>query len=334
MKLLVIGGSRFVGRHLIEAALEQGYDVTMFNRGQTNPGAYADVEEIHGDRDGGLDGLRGREWDVVVDTSGYVPRIVRQSAELLKDSVGHYVFVSSISVYQKPEEGLLDEADSPLHTLEDESVEEITGETYGGLKVLCENVVDEIYGERGTNVRAGFIVGNYDVAWRLPHLIHRYDSAGEKLAGRPEQAVQIIHARPLGEWMLHAAANNVSGAYNLTGEAIRMDTLLNAISAATGTGATPLYVGDPFLQDNEVAPIDGLHYWVPESFEKLMTAPVDKALAAGLQFMPLDEIIADVLGWSRSQNFETPPERVQQIAMLPEREADLLKRYHEAQPAE
>ena len=166
MDILVLGGSRFVGRHFVEAALDDGHNVTMFNRGQSNPGVYPDVTEIHGDRDGGLDGLKGKTWDVVVDVNGYFPRIVRQSAELLKDSVGRYVFVSSISVYSDMANQNT-EGEAPLHTLEDETVEEIRGDTYGGLKVLCEQLVSEIYGERALNVRPGFIVGRYDYAARL-----------------------------------------------------------------------------------------------------------------------------------------------------------------------
>lgn len=328
MKLLVIGGSQFVGRHLVEHALSAGYEVTMFNRGKTNPGIYPDVEEIHGDRDGGLDALKGRSWDVVVDTCGYVPRIVQQSAELLQDNVGKYVFVSSISVYQDFNDS--DEAEGALQTLEDETIEAVTGASYGGLKVLCENVVTEIYGERAINVRAGFIVGRYDVAWRMPHLIHRYDSAGEKLAGRPEQPVQYIHATDMCKWMLNAAAQGTHGNYNLTGQPIRMDALLGEIVKQTGADAKPFYVGDAWLQEQEIAPVDGLNYWVPQEAEGIMNAPTQRAQDTGFTAMSLPEMVADVLPWSREKDWSSVPERVQSIALTAEREAALLKKYHDA----
>jgi 2'-hydroxyisoflavone reductase len=171
MDVLIIGGTQFVGRHLTEAALDRGHRVTLFNRGKTNPDAYPGVERLTGNRDGDLEALKGRKWDVVFDPSGYVPRIVRQSAELLKDAVEHYVFVSSISVYvdtQQSAEG------DPVHELEDPTSEEV-GRYYGALKVACERTVTEIYGERGLNVRPGFIVGRYDPIYRLPFLLHRYE---------------------------------------------------------------------------------------------------------------------------------------------------------------
>ncbi|MBC8171703.1 MAG: NAD-dependent epimerase/dehydratase family protein, partial [Anaerolineae bacterium] len=155
MKVLILGGTQFVGRHLVEAALDAGHEVTLFNRGKTNPGIYPGVTEIHGDRVDDIGKLAGYTWDVVFDPSGYVPRIVRKSAEFLKDAVGRYVFVSSISVYA--EHDRTTEGD-PLEQVNDPTTEEIAGH-YGGLKALCEGVVTEIYGDRGLNVRPGFIVG-------------------------------------------------------------------------------------------------------------------------------------------------------------------------------
>src|SRR5579862_4568197 len=150
MKLLVLGGTKFLGRHVVDAGLARGDEVTIFTRGQTNPDLYPDVEHLVGDRDGSLDALTARSWDGVVDTSGYVPRVVRQSAELLRDSVGRYVFVSSISVYDDFSEPV-DES-SPVAALDDPATEEIM-EAYGALKAACEDVVEEVYGDRSARVR-------------------------------------------------------------------------------------------------------------------------------------------------------------------------------------
>ncbi|HUM68720.1 MAG TPA: hypothetical protein PLK31_07735 [Chloroflexota bacterium] len=162
MKLLIIGGTRFLGRAIVDAALAAGHEVTLFNRGQSNPGLYASLEPLAGDRDGGLGVLHGRTWDAVIDTCGYVPRLVRHSATLLADAVELYTFISSISVYADPSVAGIDE-DSPLGTMEDETVETIDGDTYGPLKVLCEKAATEAMHGRALNVRAGLIVGPHDL---------------------------------------------------------------------------------------------------------------------------------------------------------------------------
>src|ERR671917_1475666 len=160
MKLLILGGTLFLGRHIVESALRDGHEVTLFNRGQSHPELFPEVEKLRGDRDGALDALRGRSWDAVIDTSGFVPRVVRASAELLAGRVGRYVFISSISVY--PDHSRPVDEDSPVGRLEDESVEEVTGETYGPLKVLCERAAEEAMPGRALVIRPGLIVGPLD----------------------------------------------------------------------------------------------------------------------------------------------------------------------------
>ena len=196
MKLLILGGTKFLGRHTVDAARAAGHDVTIFTRGQTNPDLFPEVEHLQGDRDGDLGALDGRRWDGVVDTSGYVPRIVRQSAELLRDAVDRYVFVSSISVYEdfsKP----VDES-TPVAQLEDPATEEIM-ENYGALKAACETVVDEVYGDRGASVRAGLIVGPYDPTDRFTYWPRRIADGGDVLGpGDPSAPVQFVDARDLG----------------------------------------------------------------------------------------------------------------------------------------
>ncbi len=326
MDILILGGTQFVGRHLAEAALESGHRVTLFNRGQTGPNLYPEAEALRGDRDGKLDALKGRKWDVVFDPSGYLPRIVSQSADLLRDSVGRYVFISSISVYVDSDNA---DENAALHTLDDSLSEDIA-KHYGALKVACENVVSEIYGERGLNARPGFIIGPYDSAARLPGLLWRYDHEGERAAGRPEQGVQVIHARDMADWLLKAVENGYNGAYNLTGRPVTMHDVLDTVVQATGKATTITYTDDELLKMHDVMPVDGVGYWVPSEAEGIMRANVDKAFAAGFVERPLQQSISETLAWLRAEGFkrETLMERVQARAITLEREAEILTAWH------
>jgi 2'-hydroxyisoflavone reductase len=324
MDILIIGGTQFVGRHLVEAALEAGHHVTLFNRGKTNPGAYPQAEQLIGDRDGGLDALKGRKWDAVVDICGYVPRIVRQSAELLRDQVGRYLFVSSISVYADTAQTA---EDAPLLIPEEPESEDIP-KYYGGLKHLCEQVITEVYGERGVHVRAGFIVGRYDVVPRLPILISRFDQPGEKIAGRPDQPVQFIHARDIAEWCLGIIPQTASGAYNLTGQPLPMRTLLETLAQATGKNLQITYTNDAFLTEHEVPAVDGLTYWLPAEMGSFMNVPIQKALASGLTFHPLEWILRDTVEWFRTGAFKVDELIQNRPRLTPEREAELLRIWH------
>jgi len=327
MDVLIIGGTQFVGRHLVEAALDAGHNVTLFNRGCTDPGLYPQVEEIHGDRDGGLEPLRRRDWDVVFDPSGYVPRIVRQSAELLRDYVGRYVFISSVSVYA--DLNALTEGD-PLLELADPTIEDVM-RNYGALKVACERVVTEIYGERGLNARPGFIVGPYDPITRLPYLLQRFDKGGERLAGTPEQPVQIIHARDIADWLLRAVDQSLSGNYNLTGSPFPMRDLLNTIVETIDRPTTITYTSDAFLQKHGIQPIDGLTYWVPKELGSFMNASIQRALDKGLTFTSLKTTIAQTLAWLHS-GINKPDmfsEALKHAVLTQEREVELLRIWHE-----
>lgn len=324
MDILIIGGTQFVGRHLVEAALAAGHRVSLFNRGRTNPGLYPEAEHLIGDRDGGLDALRGRRWDAVVDICGYVPRIVRQSAELLRDQVERYVFVSSISVYADLAAGSSE--GSPVAEVDEPGSEEVL-KYYGGLKAQCEQVIDEVYGARGVSARAGFIVGRYDVVPRLPVLMRRFDHDGEKIAGRPEQPVQFIHARDLAEWCLGIIPQAVSGAFNLTGQPMPMRTLLEALAQAAGKQIRVTYTSDDFLTEHEVAPIDGLTYWVPEAMDAIMQVTIDKALSTGLTFHSLEWILRDTLDWWRTGGFASD-DSMNRPQLTAERELELLRIWH------
>ena len=217
MRLLILGGTKFLGRHAAVEALRHGHELTLFNRGQTDAEAFPEAERITGDRDGGLDGLEGRNFDAVIDTSGYVPRVVRASAELLHGHTKLYLFVSTISVYAGFGEPVDEE--SAVGTLADETVEEVTGDTYGPLKALCEAAVQDVYGDRAAIVRPGLIVGPYDPTDRFTYWVRRVADGGEVLApGRPERMTQVIDARDLASFLLDLAEGLQGGVYNATGE--------------------------------------------------------------------------------------------------------------------
>src|SRR4028119_2505797 len=239
MDLLILGGTRFLGRHLVEEALGRGHRVTLFNRGESTPGLFPDVEELRGERGGDLSPLRGRRWDAAIDTSGYLPREVRHSAELLADSAGHYSFVSSISVYEDFVRTGIDE-DAPVLEPPDPEPEEMSWELYGGLKVVCERAVEAAMPGRALVVRPGMSVGPHDYTDRFPYWRRRVAEGGDVLApGDPAQQVQLIDARDRAGWMVRMAEEGRTGVFNATGPEyeLTMRGLLECIREATGTAA-------------------------------------------------------------------------------------------------
>jgi 2'-hydroxyisoflavone reductase len=300
MKLLILGGTRFVGRALVESALANGHEVTLFNRGQSNPDLYPEVEQLRGDRDGGLDALRGRQWDAVIDTCGYVPRLVGDSARLLADAVAHYTFISSISVYADFNRAGIDE-NHPLATMPDETVETIDGETYGPLKVLCEKVVDEAMNGRSLQVRAGLIVGPHDPTDRFSYWPYRAAQGGEVLApGSPDAPVQFIDVRDLAAWTVQAAERQLTGAYNATGPAapLSMQSLLHTCREVSGSDAVFTWVDEAVILENEIAPWTELPLWLPgEDGAAFGGVDCRKAQANGLTYRPLADTIRDTLAW-------------------------------------
>jgi 2'-hydroxyisoflavone reductase len=299
MKILVLGGTKFLGRHVVDAALARGDEVTIFTRGQTNSGLYPGVEHLTGDRDGKLGALAGRSWDGVVDTSGYVPRVVRQSAELLRDSVERYVFVSSISAYGDPSVPLTET--SPLAELEDPLTEEVES-SYGALKAACEHVLEEVFGDRGSSVRAGLIAGPYDPTERFTYWPRRIAEGGEVLApGDPDAPVQFIDARDLAAFLLVLATRGPGGPLNATGpaEPLTMRDALERIRGGVGAACTFTWVDDETLLAAEVGPWMELPLWLPGAeYSGMLQADISRALAAGLTFRPLEETARDTLAWS------------------------------------
>jgi 2'-hydroxyisoflavone reductase len=300
VKLLVLGGTLFVGRHVVEAALARGHEVTLLNRGRSNPELFPEAEKLRGDRDGDLSALGGRRWDTAIDVSARLPRWVRTSTGLLADSVEHYTFVSSVSVYADTSSPGTDES-AVVHRLEDEGVEEITSaETYGALKALCEQAAEETLPGRVLSVRAGLIVGPYDGTGRFTYWVHRIARGGNVLTPEPrDQPVQFVHARDLADWILAMAESRRTGLFKATGpeSPLTMERLLEAIGAATGSDANLAWRGARFLEEAGVEAWSDLPLWLgtDPDIRGLLSVDISKALTAGLTFRPLSQTIQETL---------------------------------------
>lgn len=326
MRLLVLGGTEFLGRHLVQAALDRGHAPTLFNRGRTNPELFPGVERLTGDRDGGLERLRGRRWDAVVDTSGFVPRVVGQSVDLLRGSAGAYAFVSTGSVYAR--RGQDRSEDGPLVRLEDPATEDVTSH-YGGLKALCERVVTAAFGDRALVVRSGLIAGPHDPTGRFTYWALRLARGGEVLGpGDPSRPVQFIDARDQAAWILDMLEAGRGGTFNVTGPREPL-TFGGLLSRAPGPVT---WVADEFLLEQGVRPYSEMPLWVPPSAGTL-GMPIGRALAAGLRHRTVDDTIRDTRAWAETLD-AAPRQRDaggrdrQPRAITPGREAELLDRWH------
>lgn len=313
MKLLVLGGSRFVGRHVVDDALARGFAVTTFTRGRQPDHWAGRVTMLHGDRDPakapGLEALAAGRWDAVIDTSGYVPRVVRASAESLADRVERYLFVSSISVYANPSRPGLDET-APVGTLDDPATEEV-GKFYGPLKVACERVVEEVFGPRAAIVRPGLIVGPHDPTDRFGYWVARFLHPGllgdrgdtAVVPAPPARPLQFIDARDLGAFMLDLLVQKTGGTFHATSPAglWTFGSLVDALRLAGGAAAPRVeWVDETTLQECKVEPWTGLPLWIPQSFSDeagMMQLDTGRAQRAGLAMRPLADIVADTGAW-------------------------------------
>ncbi|HVF23403.1 MAG TPA: NAD-dependent epimerase/dehydratase family protein [Pyrinomonadaceae bacterium] len=341
MKLLIIGGTRFVGRHLVEAALARNHEVTLFNRGTHAPVA-RDVETIVGDRYKDVAKLRDRRWDAVVDTCGYVPRAVTAAAEVLRDAVDRYVFISSQSAYADVSVRGVDET-APLAQLTSEQLERANkietsgqpsyGELYGGLKAFCEQAAEEVMPNRVLIVRPGLIVGPHDYTDRFTYWVARVAQGGEVLApGRPERPVQFIDARDLAEWIVAMTERREVGVYNSNASPgrVTMQDVLDQCRLSSESGAVFTWVSEEFLRGEEVAAWSQMPLWLPEEdapqLAGFMFINVDKAVAAGLRIRPLSETIRDTLTWARTELAGN----TLKAGIDTEREQALLRKWHQS----
>ena len=329
LNILILGGTGFLGPHIVEAAQKRGHTLTLFNRGKTNPGLFPDVEKLHGDRKTDMTALHDRKWDAVVDTSGYFPADVKRSAELLKPNVGRYVFISTISVYEsmaKP-----NDETSPVGKTSTPDATEITGETYGPLKALCEEEARKAFPDSSTIIRPGLIVGPGDPTDRFTYWPARVARGGEVLApDKPEHPTQFIDGRDLAAFIVTCLENETNGTFNADAQAgsLTMGALLDSCKRMSKSDATFTWVPWKFLEAQNVNPWSDLPAWIPAEGDSAGFGKVDasKAKAAGLTYRPLDETVKDTLAWMATW----PAERKAKLraGLSPEREAEVLKAWH------
>ncbi len=333
-KVLILGGTGFIGPHFVDALSANKHAITLFNRGKRDPGTRAGIEQLIGDRDGDLESLEGREWDVVIDNSGYTPRQVRATAELLKGHVGQYIFISSVAVYadfKKP--GIAE--DYPLAQLKDPTTDTVTGETYGGLKVLAEKVVEEIYGRNATIIRPTYIAGPGDVTDRFTYWPWRVSKGGEMLApGSPADPFQYIDVRDLAEFIRDCVEKKISGAFNLCKPAITMGELLDTSKKVTGADTKLVWASPVFLTEHaiigEKAEGNFMPIWTPATGEDagILTVSCSRAQASGLKWRPLETTIRETLAWQASRPAENQKLRA---GLSFEKETELLAKLKLAQ---
>lgn len=308
LDILVLGGTGFIGPHMVREALRRGHSVTLFNRGRTNNELFPDLETIKGDRGGDLAVLEGRKWDAVIDNSGYVPRHVQNSAQVLAPNIGQYLYISTISVYDSYAQA--NDENSKLATLSDESTEEVTGETYGPLKALCEKRARaQISADRLTILRPTYICGPGDHTDRFSYWPVRVADGGEILApGGPEYPIQIIDVRDLANFTIDCIDQQITDTFNTvtpTGS-YTMGQLLEDSQAVSASKIEPIWVDEAFV--NEAQANSELQNWgmfpiwhgLDGDSANVSSISGAKAVAAGLHNRPVRETIRDLLSWWNS----------------------------------
>jgi 2'-hydroxyisoflavone reductase len=317
MKLLVLGGTKFLGRATVEAALAKGHEVTLFNRGQTNPDLFPKAEKLRGDRTEDLSALSGRTWDAVVDPSGYVPGVVRASAEMLSESTGFYLFVSSLSVYADRSRTMVE--GNSLETLGDLPADRLLEDysNYGALKALAEEAVARTFPESYANVRPGLIVGPHDPTGRFTYWPHRVAHGGDVAAPAPrEERVQFVDVRDLAEWIVGLCERRESGAFNAVNEGVPWAELLETCRQVSSSDARFVWIDGVFLLEQGVEQWMGLPMWIHDEEDKgLHRADVSRATAAGLTFRPLADTVRATLELA---------EPTEEAGLSPEREGKVL----------
>jgi 2'-hydroxyisoflavone reductase len=336
VKILLVGGTIFLGRHIVEAALARGHEVTTVTRGKHNTGLHPQVEALTGDRNRDVSALAGRRWDAVIDTCGYVPGGVKRVIDAIgADRVEHYTFVSSVSVYaEHPSTGSDERA--PVATITPEQAaaaeEMATGdratartyaEMYGALKALCEVAAEQRLPGRVLNVRPGLIVGPYDYMDRFTYWVRRISEGGEVLApGRPDRRVRVIDARDLAEWIVRMVDQRTTGVFNATGaeDGLTFGRMLDVCRDASASDARFTWVDQTYLLSRDVGPWGEMPLWIPEADNGIFEARNDKAIAAGLMFRPLDATVRETLEWDRTR----PRDKPLNAGLGRERERELL----------
>ncbi len=330
MKILMLGGTAFLGPEIVGPAVARGHTVTLFNRGKTNPGLFPDLEKLHGDRNGDVSALKGRSFDAVFDTSAYAPSHVKRVREALGDGVGHYTLVSTVSVYPGvgSSKDPIDE-DSPVGVLEDPTSEKITDTSYGPLKALCEKAAEAGWPGRVANVRPGLIVGPGDPTDRFTYWPARVARGGEVLApGDGNDEAQCIDVRDLGAFIVRLAEEKTTGVYNAVGFEGRVSfaELLHGAKCAIRHDVSFTWIPAPFLEKQGVSAWQNMPLWIPaEGNPHVKNA---RAIAKGLAFRPVAQTIADTLAWVRETKREVAWGTGRAPGLSAAREAEVLAAFH------
>jgi len=330
LRILILGGTSFIGPHQVEYALARGHEITLFNRGRTNPGLFGNLETLIGDRTGDVSALEGRKWDVVLDNSAQEPEWVELTGRVLRDNVRRYLLVSTRSVYSDLSKVPSTSA-APVYTLANTTVEPGQRRPYGLRKALCEEAARAAFGERATIVRPGLIIGPGDETDRFTYWPVRIERGGAVLApGDGTDPVQIIDARDLSEWMIRLAENDTPGTFNAVGpfNPRPMNELLYGIRAVTTAETSFTWVDTDWLLGQNVRPYSDLPVWMPARGRNTGFARFDLTpeIAAGLTFRSLAQTTADTLAWWHAQ----PAERQQlKTGLSAAREQELLQQYRQ-----
>ncbi len=331
-KVLILGGTGFIGPYFVEVLAANGHTVTLFNRGKNVPVARAGVERLLGDRNGQIDALKGKEWDAVIDNSGYTPRQVKLTADLLKGHVGQYIFISSVAAYADFSKPGIDE-DHQLATLADPSVEEVTGKTYGALKALCEQAVEGAYGKQATIIRPTYIAGPGDYTDRFTYWPLRVSKGGEMVApGSPGDPFQFIDVRDLADFMRLVVEERITGRFNLCSppRSVTMGSLLEECKRVTHANTKFTWASAEFLEAQGLIERDlfkpaPMPLWHSPASEGAGLAQMSSARAvkSGLKFRLLETTIRDTLAWQKQRPAE---QQTLRVGLKPEQEAELLQK--------
>ena len=336
MRVLIVGGTVFLGRWLVQAAIDRGHDVTTFTRGRHNADLWPGVEKLRGDRNVDVSSLSGRSWDLVIDTCGYVPGGVTRVLDAIdRERTGHYTFVSSISAYADIPPTGIDESGAVAEMTDEQVLEaeqmatgarptgQTYGEWYGALKVRCERAAEAALPGRVLVVRPGLIVGPYDYMDRFTYWVRRLAEGGRVVApGRPDRRVRVIDARALGAWMVRTAEACATGVFNASGaeDGLTMGKMLETCQTVGGGDAEIVWVDEHTVLERGVAPWSELPLWIPAEHNGIFEARNDKAIAAGLTFRPLADTARDTLEWDRTRPHDAPL----RAGLSRERERELL----------
>jgi 2'-hydroxyisoflavone reductase len=306
MKILILGGTVFLGHHLVEASLRRGHTVSIFTRGQHDVTFSGEVERLVGDRLGDVSALGGGRWDAAIDCSGYVPQAVKATATLLAGAVAHYTFISSASVYDQENQPGPHAEDAPVVALspdiDADTLVASTPETYGALKVLCEQAAHQAMPGRVLVVRPGAIVGPEDVKDRLTFWVRRIAHGGPVLLpGTPADRIAFTDGRDLADWVIARCEARTTGTFNVAGLQTTMQALFDACRTASSSNATPVWVDEAFIKQQGIAPWTELPLWGPTAVAQSIATADEQARAQGMTYRPLAQTVHDTLDWDTSR---------------------------------